>query len=215
MRKYLQLILLIILISISFIYYKKYFYKDELVKNSITKNKDEISDEKQNNLIKNLKYEVKFDNNTEYTVLAELSEQVNENGNEFIKMETVSGIFTNEKNVQLIIKSNNAVYNNLNYNTNFSNNVNIYFLANTMTGIAWAFVIPYILGLCATFDSHGQMAALAGFISKIGLASGPLVGSLLIIDYGFNLIINIATITEGHFQDATSNTMVMRCQELD
>tara|TARA_B100000963_G_C22637537_1_gene678424 strand:+ start:6089 stop:7231 length:1143 start_codon:yes stop_codon:yes gene_type:complete len=77
----------------------------------------------------------------------------------------------------------------------FSNNVNIYFLANTMTGIAWAFVIPYILGLCATFDSHGQMAALAGFISKIGLASGPLVGSLLIIDYGFNLIINIATIS--------------------
>lgn len=77
----------------------------------------------------------------------------------------------------------------------FSDNVNIYFLANTMTGIAWAFVIPYILGLCATFDSHGQMAALAGFISKIGLASGPLVGSLLIIDYGFNLIINIATIS--------------------
>tara|TARA_Y100001970_G_C14103869_1_gene786992 strand:+ start:653 stop:1231 length:579 start_codon:yes stop_codon:yes gene_type:complete len=125
MRKYLQLILLIILISISFIYYKKYFYKEELVKTSITKNKDEISGEKQNNLIKNLKYEVKFDNNTEYTVLAELSEQVNENGNEFIKMKTVSGIFTNEKNVQLIIKSNNAVYNNLNYNTNFSNNVKI------------------------------------------------------------------------------------------
>ncbi|SVB49089.1 uncharacterized protein METZ01_LOCUS201943 [marine metagenome] len=78
---------------------------------------------------------------------------------------------------------------------NYSDNVTIYFLANTMTGIAWAFVIPYILGLCATFDMHGQMAALAGFISKVGLASGPLVGSLLIIDYGFGLIINIAAIS--------------------
>ena len=38
------------------------------------------------------------------------------------------------------------------------------------------------------------MAALAGFISKVGLASGPLIGSLFIMDYGFDTIINIATI---------------------
>ena len=76
----------------------------------------------------------------------------------------------------------------------YSSNISIYFLANTVTGIAWAFVIPYILGLCASFDSHGQMAALAGFISKVGLATGPLVGALLIIEYGFGLIINIASI---------------------
>jgi len=76
----------------------------------------------------------------------------------------------------------------------YSSNTSIYFLANTVTGIAWAFVIPYILGLCASFDSHGQMAALAGFISKVGLATGPLVGALLIIEYGFGLIINIASI---------------------
>ena len=38
------------------------------------------------------------------------------------------------------------------------------------------------------------MAALAGFISKVGLATGPLVGSLVILDYGFDLILNLATI---------------------
>ena len=38
------------------------------------------------------------------------------------------------------------------------------------------------------------MAALAGFISKVGLATGPLIGSLLIIDYGFEMILNIATV---------------------
>ena len=80
------------------------------------------------------------------------------------------------------------------YLLHYSENINMYFVANTMTGIAWAFVIPYILGLCSSFDTHGQMAALAGFISKVGLASGPLIGSLFIMDYGFNTIINLATI---------------------
>lgn len=76
----------------------------------------------------------------------------------------------------------------------YSENITIYFIANTVTGIAWAFVIPYILGLCASFDSHGQMAALAGFVSKAGLATGPLVGSMFILNYGFEMILNIATI---------------------
>ena len=76
----------------------------------------------------------------------------------------------------------------------YSDNISIYFIANTFTGIAWAFTIPYLLGLCATFDLHGQMAALAGFVSKMGLASGPLVGSLFIMSNGFDYIINLATI---------------------
>ena len=77
----------------------------------------------------------------------------------------------------------------------YSDNVSIYFIANTFTGIAWGFTIPYILGLCSTFDIHGQMAALAGFISKMGLATGPLIGSLFIINSGINFIINIAVVS--------------------
>jgi predicted MFS family arabinose efflux permease len=38
------------------------------------------------------------------------------------------------------------------------------------------------------------MAALAGFVSKAGLATGPLVGSMFILNYGFEMILNIATI---------------------
>ena len=79
------------------------------------------------------------------------------------------------------------------YLLNFSENITIYFVANSVTGITWGFVIPYLLGLAATFDKYGQMAALAGFVSKIGLASGPLIASFLIIDYGFSAIINLAT----------------------
>ena len=80
------------------------------------------------------------------------------------------------------------------YLLHYSENITMYFIANTVTGIAWAFVIPYIPGLCASFDSHGQMAALAGFVSKVGLATGPLVGSMFILNYGFEMILNIATI---------------------
>lgn len=80
------------------------------------------------------------------------------------------------------------------YLLHYSENITMYFIANTVTGIAWAFVIPYILGLCASFDSHGQMAALAGFVSKVGLATGPLVGSMFILNYGFEMILNIAAI---------------------
>ncbi len=80
------------------------------------------------------------------------------------------------------------------YLLNFSDNITIYFIANSVTGIAWGFIIPYLLGLAATFDKYGQMAALAGFVSKIGLASGPLIASFLIIDFGFSAIINLATI---------------------
>ena len=78
------------------------------------------------------------------------------------------------------------------YLLNFSENITIYFIANSVTGITWCFVIPYLLGLAATFDKYGQMAALAGFVSKIGLASGPLIASFLIIDFGFSVIINLA-----------------------
>lgn len=64
--------------------------------------------------------------------------------------------------------------------------------ANIITGITWAFLIPYLLGMCSAFDGHGQMAALSGFFSKMGLASGPLVAALVVGDGAYDLIINLA-----------------------
>lgn len=74
----------------------------------------------------------------------------------------------------------------------WSDNVFVFFLANTVTGMCWAFCVSYLLGLAAAFDRHGQMASLGGFISKMGLASGPMIGALVIGDGNFQLIINIA-----------------------
>ncbi|MEM9840276.1 MAG: MFS transporter, partial [Pseudomonadota bacterium] len=47
------------------------------------------------------------------------------------------------------------------------------------------------LGMTAEFDSAGRMSALGGFVSKMGLATGPLVaGRLLGAEMGFGLLIN-------------------------
>lgn len=55
-----------------------------------------------------------------------------------------------------------------------------FYAANVVTGLTWAFLIPYLLGQCAAFDAHGQMAALSGFFSKMGLASGPMIAALVV-----------------------------------
>jgi MFS family permease len=70
----------------------------------------------------------------------------------------------------------------------------MYALANCAVGITWAFVIPYLLGMCAEFDRAGQMAALGGFASKMGLASGPAVAAFLMTGENYGLIINISVV---------------------
>jgi predicted MFS family arabinose efflux permease len=76
----------------------------------------------------------------------------------------------------------------------YSSSGTVFLIANCIVGITWAFVMSYLLGLAAAFDRTGQMAALGGFASKMGLASGPLAGGLLLGDDNYALIINIAVI---------------------
>jgi predicted MFS family arabinose efflux permease len=76
----------------------------------------------------------------------------------------------------------------------YSNSGTVYLLANCVIGVTWAFVMSYLLGLVAAFDATGQMAALGGFASKMGLASGPLAGGLLLGDDNYGLLINLAVI---------------------
>ena len=76
----------------------------------------------------------------------------------------------------------------------YSASATIFLVANCAMGITWAFVIPYLLGLCSEFDKAGRMAALGGFASKMGLASGPLVAGRLLGDDNYALLINIGAI---------------------
>jgi len=70
-----------------------------------------------------------------------------------------------------------------------------YFIANCGTGITWGFVIAYLFGMSAEFDKAGRATAFAGFVSKIGLASGPLIAGWLVESkHGYPGMINFALI---------------------
>ena len=123
MRKIVQFILFCFIIVALLIFYKIYFSKNEnMFSQSITPS-EQIVQTSENNIIKNLKYEVTLDQNNEYIITADLSELINSNGIEIIKMQVVTAIIIDENKIPLIIKSKFADYNNSNYNTKFRDNV--------------------------------------------------------------------------------------------
>jgi len=76
----------------------------------------------------------------------------------------------------------------------YSEMKSMYWLANVGVGITWAFIISYLLGMCSDFDQTGQTAALGGFASKMGLASGPFVAAMVVGENNYGLLINLAVI---------------------
>ena len=76
----------------------------------------------------------------------------------------------------------------------YSNIPWIWVASNCLIGITWGFTISYLLGLASRFDVTGQMAAMGGFASKMGLASGPVVTAMLLGEDNYALIIMVATV---------------------
>jgi predicted MFS family arabinose efflux permease len=81
-----------------------------------------------------------------------------------------------------------------NWAFHYSGSKEVYFIANCATAITWAFVMPYLLGMMASFDKAGQMAAVGGFFSKLGLATGPFVGAYLLDGVSYDLLINVSVL---------------------
>ena len=93
---------------------------------------NELNLENQNNLIKNLRYDVKFENGTTYNISAELSEILDVNNQETVKMQKVTALIINEGSLPLIISSDYAVFNNNTYNTSFDKDVTINYINNSI-----------------------------------------------------------------------------------
>lgn len=53
-------------------------------------------------------------------------------------------------------------------------------LANTIWGVAWNFCLPMLFGLNTFLDPSGSASVWSGFMSKTGLACGPLIGALVL-----------------------------------
>ena len=134
MKKFLQLFLFFLLIIVVIIFYLNFFKSDKNIKLADLDNDRDTPDvlENKNNLIKNLKYEVNFDNNTQYEITANFSELMYEDNIEIVDMKKVTAIFIDKENIPLTITSENALYNNSNYNTNFYKNVRIEYSNNVI-----------------------------------------------------------------------------------
>ena len=132
MKRFIQLSLILIIIIFFFFFYKKYFQNEKKIilenKKSITN--DELSEKSEHNLIKNLKYEVKLDQNKQYIITADLSEITYENNAELVKMQKVKAVFIDQDKIPITVTSETAVYNSLNYNTSFRKNVKIKYIDN-------------------------------------------------------------------------------------
>ena len=128
-NKVIQIFLLILILIIIFLTYQKYFKIEKKVNNNNIL-KTETNEQNSNNLIKNLKYDVKFEDNTRYTITSKLSEVTYINGQETVFMQQVNATFVDKNNVVLKISSENAIFNNSTYNTSFEKKVKIEYKNN-------------------------------------------------------------------------------------
>ena len=135
MKKTIQLVIFLFLIFTIFVFYKTYFTEVKNAKIEINQ-KDQINSDKEmkseegNNLIKNLKYNVTFDDKTEYIINSDFSELSYQDNVEMIKMKNVKAIFIEKSIFPVTITANNALYNNSTYDTYFSENVEINYMDN-------------------------------------------------------------------------------------
>lgn len=132
MKRTVQLILYLLIVLIAILFYKTYFSSTNKVQTSLIDNKDQLTMGKESNLIKNLKYDVSFDDNKQYIITADLSELTYVEGVEIISMQKVIAIFVDENNIPLTITADEAIYNNSTYDTNFSKNIRIEYINNVI-----------------------------------------------------------------------------------
>jgi DHA1 family inner membrane transport protein len=67
----------------------------------------------------------------------------------------------------------------------------VYFGANVLSSVSWSFVVPVLFGMAAESNTSGRMATVAGLASKLGLATGPLVGGF-VLGFGYPALIGLS-----------------------
>ena len=116
----IQVFLFSVIIIISVIFFKFYFKPTELTKKNNSKINN--SDTNQNNLMSNIKYVAADKIGNEYIVQSKLAE-FDPNQPNLILMEDVKGVIQFTNSSPILISSDKAIYNKLNHDTKFFENV--------------------------------------------------------------------------------------------
>ena len=122
MKTILQLFIIFLIVVIFYFFYVSYLKEDIKtqigVKEKITKQQSNI-----NNSIQDLKYEVVLNNIYKYTLNSKFTTISDNDGKELMNMKNVDAEIETKDNFTVYISSNNAMYNNVNNNTEFSEKV--------------------------------------------------------------------------------------------
>ena len=116
----IQVFLFLLIIIISVIFFKFYFKPTNLTKEYDSKINN--SDSNQNNLMSNIKYVAADKIGNEYIVQSKLAE-FDPNQPNLILMEEVEGVIQFTNSSPILITSDKAIYNKLNHDTRFFENV--------------------------------------------------------------------------------------------
>ena len=130
MKKIIKLSLFLLIIITSTIFYRYFFLENEKSSLDIEIPNEQVVENPESNIIKNLKYEVKLADQNKYIITSELSEITEKNGPEIVIMKIATAVFLDKKNIPLKVTSDIAEYNNETHKTNFSQNVRIEYLNN-------------------------------------------------------------------------------------
>ena len=116
----IQVFLFLLIIIISVVFFKFYFKPTNLTKEYDSKINN--SDSNQNNLMSNIKYFAADKIGNEYIVQSKLAE-FDPNQPNLIIMEDVTGVIKFTNSSPILITSDKAIYNKLNHDTRFLENV--------------------------------------------------------------------------------------------
>ena len=130
MKRLIQLSLFFLLFLIATIFYKSYFINKTPKKtiNQKVNNDTNLPEMSKNNLIKNLKYDVRLNDDSQYTITSDFSEILYEGNVESVYMNIVIAKFISSDGSVLTITSDKAIFNNNIYDTKFYDNVKILYL---------------------------------------------------------------------------------------
>ena len=128
MKRFIQLFLICIVIISVYFFNNKYLSEDKKLISDLNEPSNQQIQNTDNNIIKNLKYEVNIDKNNLYIITSDLSELTYVNDFEFVNMRGVVAKVMDKDDFLLTIKSDQALYDNSNYNTKFRKNVQIEYM---------------------------------------------------------------------------------------
>ena len=128
MKRVIKYVLIIFLILISLLFYNFFFKKKTQTENVIII--QENLENSQNNIIRNLEYNINLSNGNKYFITAESGVLSYNNNIETVDMTNPIAEITYTDNTLITISSNKAIYNNNNYNSFFRENVKINYSNN-------------------------------------------------------------------------------------